>query len=130
MAKLTQAGFVVGTPEYMAPEMATGKEAVDGRADIYALGCLAYWLLCGRGPFESDSSLKILYAHLQDEPPKLSDLSRHTIPLDFASVIECCMAKDPDDRPQTAAELGQLLRNCDCFNDWGQEEARDWWEKI
>jgi eukaryotic-like serine/threonine-protein kinase len=102
------AGMTPGTPAYMAPEMAHDR-TVDGRADLYSLGCVAYYLLTGRLVFEGDTPLQIILKHLQQpaEPP--SRMSDRAIPPALDELVLACLAKRPEDRPATAAELSQRL---------------------
>jgi serine/threonine-protein kinase len=103
----TALGHAPGTPAYMAPEMA-GDEVVDGRADLYSLGCVAYFLLTGRLVFEAGSALQMVARHLYDQP----DLPSRHAP-DVPHALEClvlqCLAKRPEDRPASAAELATAL---------------------
>jgi DNA-binding beta-propeller fold protein YncE len=102
---LTAAGEWVGTLDYVAPEQVRG-EQVDGRADVYALGCVLYELLAGRVPFQRDDDIAKLWAHISDPPPSLLDVAPDT-PRGLASVAECCMEKDPEDRFETAGQMGR-----------------------
>ncbi len=102
-ASLTRAGEVVGTTAYLAPEQVEGKE-VDGRADGYALACLIFHTLSGEVPFPRDNDMAILYAHLHDPPPKLSE-RRKGLPPGLDAVIEKAMDKDPARRFATCEEL-------------------------
>jgi TolB-like protein/tRNA A-37 threonylcarbamoyl transferase component Bud32/Tfp pilus assembly protein PilF len=100
---ITTAGFVVGTPAYMAPEQAAGSKTLDHRADIYAVGIVAYEMLTGHPPFTGDSPEVILAAQLTETPAPISQ--RRNIPPALASVVMRCLAKYPADRWQTADEL-------------------------
>jgi serine/threonine-protein kinase len=100
---LTQAGSSIGTPAYMAPEQALG-DAVDARADLYAWGVVAYELLAGRPPFVESSIQKLIMAHVMEEPTPLLRVAPH-VPVALATLVERCLAKDPDGRPADAAEL-------------------------
>jgi len=106
---LTRSGIVLGTPEYMAPEQAAGAE-VDRRADIYALGVIAYEMLVGRRPFDSDDVMSLLMAHLNATPPPPSTVRPD---LGFGPEVDEAMAKalakSPAARPQRAAELVEQL---------------------
>ena len=102
-ASLTRAGEVVGTTAYLAPEQVEGKE-VDGRADVYALACLIFHTLSGEVPFPRDNDMAVLYAHLHDEPPKLSE-RRKGLPGGLDAVIEKAMDKQPDRRFSTCEEM-------------------------
>jgi serine/threonine-protein kinase len=121
----TVAGQTPGTPAYMAPEMALG-EGVDGRSDIYALGCVAYYLLTGQLVFQASTSLQMIARHLQTEPRPPSERIDKPIPKRLDEVILSCLAKDPRKRPQTAAELARALASIEAPSP-GQLEARQWW---
>jgi tRNA A-37 threonylcarbamoyl transferase component Bud32/tetratricopeptide (TPR) repeat protein len=107
-ATLTQLGTSLGTPAYMAPEQVAGDPSVDHRADLYALGCMAFELLTGQQPFGDRSPQKMLAAHLTERAPAVTML-RPDCPPQLATLVSRLMAKDPSDRPQTAAELLPLL---------------------
>ena len=125
--KLTGEGFVVGTPAFMAPEQAEGKDEVDARADLYSLGCVAYWLLSGRLVFEQDTPVRMIVDHLKTPPELPSRKSGRFIPADLEEVIMACLAKDPADRPAGALELAQRLEVLQESHPWRQEDARAWW---
>jgi hypothetical protein len=120
-------GNTAGTPAYMAPEMATNVAAVDSRADLYALGCVAYWMLTGRPPFEGATSIATILKHVRDPAPRTSDHTEMPIPPELDDVILACMAKDPIDRPQTAHDLARRLEAIELSPRWTAERARDWW---
>jgi CheY-like chemotaxis protein len=102
---LTGTGLAIGTADYIAPEQAQGHE-VDGRADTYALACVLYQCLAGAVPYENDSDLEKVWAHVHEPPPNLLDV-RPDLPSELARVLEAAMAKDPGDRP---ASSGQFAR--------------------
>ncbi len=104
---LTQDGHVLGTVHYMSPEQASG-EAVDGRSDLYALGCVGFLALSGRLPFEGTSPQAVLIAHATKQPPRLQDVAPG-VPASLASVIDRCLLKHPDDRFATGEELADAL---------------------
>jgi serine/threonine-protein kinase len=122
----TAAGFTPGTPAYMAPEMALG-EPVDARADIYSLGCVAYYLVTGAMVFESVNAYQAIAMTLRDEPVPPSQRTNNPIPPAFERLVLACLAKKPRDRPASAAELSRALAAIDTAP-WGEEQARDWWE--
>ena len=95
----TQAGLVVGTPGYMAPEMVLS-DTVDGRADLYALGCVAYYLLTGQQVFDGDTPMKVMAKHLQEPPIPPSQRAPNGVPPRLEQVILACLAKKPEDRPR------------------------------
>lgn len=105
---ITQAGTVLGTPDYIAPEQAYDSRQVDIRADIYSLGCTLYFLLAGHPPFPQGSTTQKLKAHLDRPVPSLAGL-RHDLPTELLQVVERMMAKNPDQRYQTPAEVMQAL---------------------
>jgi tRNA A-37 threonylcarbamoyl transferase component Bud32 len=121
----TVAGQTPGTPAYMAPEMALG-EAVDGRADIYALGCVAYYLLTAQLVFDADTTFQMIARHLQNEPSHPSLRTENHIPRALDKLVLACLEKDPRERPQSAAELARGLAGIDVLS-WGNEEAGRWW---
>jgi eukaryotic-like serine/threonine-protein kinase len=102
------AGMTPGTPAYMAPEMAQ-ERTVDGRADLYSLGCVAYYLLTGHLVFEGDTPLQTILKHLQHPPEPPSRRTDRRIPPELEAVVLACLAKRPDDRPRSAAELSVRL---------------------
>jgi serine/threonine protein kinase/Flp pilus assembly protein TadD len=106
-ATLTEVGFAVGTPQYMAPEQAAGDSAVDHRADLYAFGCVAYEVLAGEPPFQGTPAAQIR-AHLIEEPVPIST-KRADVPEALAALIGRCLEKNPDDRPASARELIAVL---------------------
>jgi serine/threonine-protein kinase len=126
--ELTAEGIAAGTPAFMAPEMALGKTEIDGRADIYGLGCVGYWLLTGTRVFEGDNPLSVVVAHVRERPVPPSQRSELEIPESLESVILACLEKDPADRPRSAAQLDTLLADCALDDEWGPEQARGWWE--
>ncbi len=104
---LTATGLLLGTPHYMAPEQVRGKD-VDARTDIYALGALTYHAATGRPPFEGDNPIAISFAHLSETPVRPRALNP-AISADLDAMIMDALAKDPGDRPQTAALFRQAL---------------------
>jgi serine/threonine-protein kinase len=121
----TQAGLVVGTPGYMAPEMVVS-DTVDGRADLYALGCVGYYVLTGQQVFDGDTTMKVIAKHLQEAPMPPSQRAPNGVPPGLERVILACLAKKPEDRPRSAAELARLLAAAD-VEPWTGEQAAEWW---
>jgi serine/threonine-protein kinase len=105
---LTRAGTVVGTPDYMSPEQAKDSRTVDRRADLYSLGCAFYFLLTGKPPFHEGTSIEKLLKHQVDPPPPLQ-AARPDVPRELAAVVARLLAKDPEERYATAAELAAEL---------------------
>jgi serine/threonine-protein kinase len=108
---LTTVGLALGTPSYMAPEQAAGDANTDHRADIYALGAMAYEMLTGQPPFTGTSPQQILAAHLSKTPEALAT-RRATVPPMLADIVMRCLEKRPADRWQSAGELGAALEAC------------------
>jgi CHASE1-domain containing sensor protein/tRNA A-37 threonylcarbamoyl transferase component Bud32 len=124
---LQKPGSFAGTPAFCSPEMATTGGDVDGRSDLYSLGCVAYWLLTGRNVFEGRTSVAIVVAHVGDAPIPPSTVSEIDIPPDLESIVLWCLEKRPDDRPQTAEELSLRLDACTNASDWTAARAQHWW---
>ncbi|MDH3817562.1 MAG: serine/threonine protein kinase [Myxococcales bacterium] len=108
--KLTKTGMIFGTPEYMSPEQAAGKE-LDHRVDVYALGIILYECLAGRVPFEGDTFMGVLTQHLFAELPPIFEVNPNaTVSRELELVIRKALAKDPDDRYQDTEELAEAIR--------------------
>jgi tRNA A-37 threonylcarbamoyl transferase component Bud32 len=105
---LTEAGMAVGTPEYMSPEQGSGDTRVDGRSDIYALGCVLYEMLAGDPPFTGRTPQAVMARHRHDPPPSLA-VVRPTLPATLQATIETALAKVPADRYPTALEFVEAL---------------------
>jgi serine/threonine-protein kinase len=123
---LTAPNALTGTPAYLSPEIALG-EAVDQRTDIYALGCVAYWMLTGRYVFTGDTPMQIVARHVSTAPEPPSRHSAYSMPPTLDEVVLDCLRKTPSERPATARELCDLLGQC-VEQPWTREEARRWWE--
>lgn len=102
---LTKTGIAVGTADYMAPEQAQG-DVVDGRADVYALGCVLFRALSGAVLFDHDSDLDKLWAHVHEPPPALRDI-RPELPAGLGEALARALAKDPRDRQPSAGQLAR-----------------------
>ena len=131
MPKLTATDAVgaPGTPAYMAPEAVFNDPIPDHRADIYALGCVAYWLLTGSLVFNAPTSAKILVQHLETDPVPPSRRIGNPIPAELEQVVLSCLAKRPEQRPASAAELSSRLAACPVSEPWTAERAQEWWDK-
>ncbi|WP_030802917.1 protein kinase domain-containing protein [Streptomyces sp. NRRL S-337] len=105
---MTQTGMVMGTPQYLSPEQALGK-TVDTRSDLYATGCLLYELLALRPPFTGETPLSVVYQHVQDMPVPPSEVAEG-VPPELDGLVMRSLAKDPDDRFQTAEEMRGLVQ--------------------
>ena len=125
---LTAEHMITGTPAFIAPEQALGRTDIDGRADIYATGCVAYWLLTAQLVFTADTPMALLMQHAQAQPAAPSTHTETSIPAALDSVILSCLAKDPAARPQTAKELSRRLSEIEGADAWTEERARAWWD--
>jgi serine/threonine-protein kinase len=125
---LTAEHAVHGTPGFIAPEQVLGGRPVDHRADIYGIGCVAYWLLTGQLVFTGDTPMQLLVQHVQAKPEPPS--ARTTLPIagELDAIVLACLAKDPSDRPQSARELARRLDAVPVSGAWTPELAREWWE--
>jgi serine/threonine-protein kinase len=126
--QLTNAEGMVGTPAFMAPEQVLGR-ALEGRADLYALGGVAFWLLTGTLVFKFDNPVEQLLAHVHTPVPNLRELLPSDVPDELVHLITKCLAKSPDDRPDTAKALGRALKAI-VFPEreaWTDERAQEWW---
>jgi serine/threonine-protein kinase len=106
--RLTRLGTVVGTPYFMSPEQASDSHAVDIRSDLYSLGCTLYFLLAGKPPFQGESATDVMLMHQVEPPPPLDEV-RADVPSRLWAIIAKLLAKKPQDRYQTAAELIDAL---------------------
>jgi eukaryotic-like serine/threonine-protein kinase len=126
---LTADMTVSGTPTYMAPEQATGSRDLDVRADVYALGAVAYFTLTGQPPFSGDSSFAVMMAHARDPVPPPSEV-RPGIPADLEAVVLKALAKKPADRYPDARAMGRALAACEAAHDWDADRADQWWAEA
>ncbi len=124
---LTQTGLIAGTPAFMPPEMALGKD-VDGRADLYALGCVGYFLVTGLPVFDRKTALETLHDHTSTPPVPPSARVSTPVPADLERVLLDCLAKDPADRPEGARILEARLAAA-AADPWTFEDAERWWAR-
>ncbi|MFB3067978.1 MAG: serine/threonine-protein kinase [Acidobacteriota bacterium] len=123
--RLTQG--ITGTPAYIAPEQALeGK--VDERSDIYALGCVGYWMLTGYTVFEGKTHLDTIFSHATTAPVPPSERTEQEVPTELEKLILNCLEKEPGNRPQSAAEMASQLVNCQLRDEWGPPQAAEWWK--
>jgi serine/threonine-protein kinase len=119
---------ITGTPAYMAPEVILGATEVDPRVDIYALGCVAYFLLTGQLVFEGTTPMKTLLKHVEEVPVPPSQRTEVAVPPVLDALILQCLEKDPDRRPKDAQTVLHLARECRIGPRWDDGRAREWWE--
>jgi serine/threonine-protein kinase len=125
---VTGLGMPPGTPAYMAPEVTQG-ETFDGRADIYAVGCVAYYLLTGQPTFEGANPIHVIARHLNEVPVPPSQHAGISIPPALDRLVLACLAKRPDGRPCNAAELARSLAAVE-VEPWGEAHAAAWWKAV
>jgi serine/threonine-protein kinase len=125
---ITQDGIATGTPAFMAPEMATGEGRIDGRTDLYALGCVGYWLLTGRLVFEGDTAIQVLLRHVRETPEPPSKRTEIVVPEDLDAIILRLLEKEPSRRFPDARALAAALAECERkIVPWTPERAASWW---
>jgi serine/threonine-protein kinase len=117
---------ITGTPAFMAPEQALG-EAVDAWTDIYAVGCLAYFMLTGHTVFEGKTTLEVLAKHVRQPPSAPSAASEQEISPELDAVILACLEKDPTCRPQSSDDLARRLAKAVPDGGWSEADASTWW---
>jgi serine/threonine-protein kinase len=125
--KITRDGLIVGTPEYMSPEQASGGH-LDGRSDLFSLGSVAYYLLTGKEGFNRGNPMKTLLAVVGEEPQPITLFNPYAPP-DLCKIINRCLTKFVTDRYQDAMELDSALAACSCAGQWTEQRATEWWER-
>ena len=123
----TAIGQIVGTPAFLAPEAALGEKGIDGRADLYALGCVAYWMLTAKMVFDETSTMAMAIAHVSKEPEPPSDRVSQPIGFELEQAVMKCLRKDREERPRSAKALRDLLAGIIVEQPWSRERAADWW---
>ncbi|HEY2840653.1 MAG TPA: serine/threonine-protein kinase [Pirellulales bacterium] len=127
--QLTQEGMITGSPLFMSPEQAIGDTEPDARSDIYSLGAVAYYMLTGRPPFQSDKPMKVMIAHAHDDPPPPSQF-RPDLPADLERVVLRSLAKNPAERYENAGAFARDLASCDSAGGWTRDHAANWWTQV
>jgi serine/threonine-protein kinase len=126
IAKLSTEGSTSGTPAFMAPEVVLGDAVTDHRVDLYALGCVAYWLLTGKLVFEG-TAMQVMLHHAQTPPQRPSLRVGWPVPAPLEDLIMECLEKDPTRRPTSADVVGTRLSAVPLSSAWTVELAEDWW---
>jgi serine/threonine-protein kinase len=116
-----------GTPGYMAPEVVLGAADTDHRVDLYALGCVAYWLLTGKMVFEGENAMQVMMQHAQAEPKRPSHRVDRPIPAALEDLVMQCLEKDPARRPAGAEVVRERLDAVPLTSVWTAERAEQWW---
>jgi serine/threonine-protein kinase len=124
---LTASGTITGTPAYMAPEFVLG-HGEDHRADLYALGCVLYYLLTGETVFSGDTPMQMMFDHVQATPVPPSQRTTQPVPAALEQLILALLAKDPAQRPQSATELREQLARIEVAKQWTTQRADRWWQ--
>lgn len=125
---LSNADAIAGTPMYLSPEAIITPANIDARADIYALGAVGYFLLCGSPPFSGNTLAELCGHHLHSAPQSPSERRGSAIAEDLERLVLSCLAKDAATRPQSAHELEQQLRVCRDAGGWSESDAEAWWQ--
>jgi len=125
--KLTTQNTLPGTPAFMAPEAIEGATEVGAPADVYALGCVAYWLLTGRLLFEASTPIKMAMAHVSEAVTPLSEVTEIPLSAELDELIMRCLSKRPEERP-TVRELRVGLEAMG-REGWDEERMTRWWER-
>jgi serine/threonine-protein kinase len=128
-AQLTADHVISGTPMYMSPEQALGRDQLDARADLYALGAIAYHMLSGHPPFQGETPLEVMFAHARQDVTPMSG-ENGEIPSDLECVVLRCLQKSPASRYTNASELEQALAACSSARDWNAAKAAVWWQQL
>jgi len=123
----TTENVLQGTPAFIAPEQALGLPRIDSRADVYATGCVAYWLLTGQLVFTAETPMEMLFNHAHTVPTPPSARSELPIPPALDQLVLSCLEKNPASRPQSARELSRRLGGIAELAAWSEDRARDWW---
>jgi serine/threonine-protein kinase len=127
--ELTTGMQIGGTPLYMAPERVTSPKRLDARVDIYSLGAVAYYLQTGRPIFETTDDQELLHMIMNDQPVRPSRVSPKMVPPELENLIMDCLAKNPEDRPQSVFAILERLDQLSGLGSWTQEDATEWWER-
>ena len=119
---------LIGTPAYMSPEIILGRADVDRRADVYAIGCVAFYLLTGTRVFQDGNQMQMLVDHVHAEPVPPSARLGAALPREVDQFVLDCLRKNPDDRPEDAGELLERIHAYNLAGRWSTSQARAWWK--
>ncbi len=126
----TSAQVILGTPAYVAPEAVTEPDSVGPAGDLYALGCVGYFLLTGKRVFEGKTAVDICIQHVTAAPKRPSEVASIAVQPELEAVLMKCLAKKPEDRFASAAEMAEAIRALPATKDWELPEARLWWDEF
>jgi eukaryotic-like serine/threonine-protein kinase len=121
---------IIGTPAFVAPEAVTDPNSVGPAADLYALGCVGYFMLTGRKLFDAKTPVELCIQHVTKKPVPPSEIANTHVPRGLEQIIMACLAKQVSQRPQGANELADQLRAIGPFDDWDDVRALAWWRKL
>jgi len=124
---VTSPDTIAGTPLFMAPEAITSPDTVDARADIYALGAVAYYLLTAEPPFQGANVVDVYHGHLYVAPTAPSLRLGRPVAPELEAIVMQCLAKAAADRPASASVLADQLEALGTVQPWSQSDARAWW---
>jgi eukaryotic-like serine/threonine-protein kinase len=122
--------IVLGTPAYVAPEAVTDPDRIGPAVDLYALGCVGYFLLTGRRVFEGKTAVDLCVQHVTATPRRPTEDTTLRIPPELEDLVLRCLAKDPADRYPSAAALAEALESIPRLPDWSRTDARRWWRDL
>lgn len=128
--QLTGVDEIPGTALTVAPEVISGTAKADARTDLYSLGCVAYWMLTGKQVFQATNVMAMLMHHVSTAPTPPSKACSQKIPKELDQIILDCLAKKPDDRPASAAELLRRLEAVKVAEPWCRKRAEEWWRQY
>jgi len=126
---MTADDAIVGTPQFFAPEVVLGRDEDGPSRDLYALGCVGYYLLAGAHVFTGRTLVEVCAAHMKLEPQPPSKHLDSPLPEDLEGLVLELLAKKVEDRPPSASAVSLRLENCTCFGSWTPMDARSWWRE-
>src|SRR5262249_48056112 len=121
-------GSMAGSPAFMSPEQAAGKQELDAKSDIYNVGAVGYYLITGELLFNRDSPLQMLHAHAYEPVVPICRFQKE-VPADLQQVILRCLEKEPGKRYPDAESLDRALASCESAGLWTPERAEAWWRQ-
>jgi serine/threonine-protein kinase len=122
--------LVSGTPAYLAPESITNPDKLGPASDLYAVGAVGYYLITGQRLFEGKTAVEVCTQHVTAEPVPPSERTDNDVPAELERLLLQCLAKDPDDRPESADVLAASLLAIDCTAGWTADDGKAWWQRF